>query len=343
MRSRSKFIIGIMIFVILVFSSSLFIFKNIVDTVKDNSQISVEAFKEEQFKVIWSSLSELQLQSEKEISEIAKHIEEGILSLPKEELEQLQYDMSNNIHNELLHNILLTNIEDKSLNEIHNHRNGIVVMTNNGFIEDSNYRRAEHSSGKNTIFRPWDYNIQNSYNKELDENAVDKLLNRTSGIIAFESYDLVKNRNHIKINEMNYESLLQVYLKEGLEGLRNYQIFVPYYITDLGDIFGTPDIIHGSKIDNNKIIVAQEFNLYDQIKSNSDGLFSDNQIKNLLNRYDNILRLLYIFGIALIMGICGLIFYFCSMYNQLIELEYNEDDEEIISQFKEALRTDDEM
>lgn len=339
MRSRTKFVMGIMVFVILVFSSSVFIYKNIIDTIKSNYNITAEAFKEEQFKVLWSSLGELQLQSEKEVSEISKNIENDILKLSSKDLEQLQFDMTNNYHNEKLHNILMKNIQGKNLNGINNHRNGIVVMTTKGFIEDSNYRRAEHNANNNSTFRPWEYNIENSYNKELEKNAIDKLLNRTSGIIVFETYDLVKNDDHIKIKEMNYESLLEVYLREGLEGLRNYQIFVPYYITDIGDIFGAVDIVHGIQVDNNKIIVAQEFNLYDQIMSSNDNLFSNAEIKNLLNRYDDILRLLYIFGIALVMGICGVIFYFCSMHNNIIELEYEQ--EEIISQLEnEALRTD---
>lgn len=339
MKSRSKFIIGIMIFVILAFSSSVFGYKNIISLVKENCQKTTEAFREEQFKVLWSSLNNLQLQSEKEISKISEDIERDILALSDEKLQKLHYDMTNNIHNQDLHKILMKNIENQNLNDIRNHRNGVVVMSTEGYLEDFNYRRAnlvaeDHESS----FREWDDNLKNSYNETLEKNAIEKLLNRTSGIIALESYDLIESDDHIKIKEMNYESLLQVFLAEGMEGLRNYQIFVPYYITDIGDIFGIPDISQGIKVDNNKIIVVQEFNLYDQIMlTENSELFNDNEIKNVTSRYNELLRWLYIVGIILVTGVSGLIFYFCGIYNEIIEREYDEQNE------NDTPRTDNEM
>lgn len=330
MKSKSKFIMGMMILIIILFSSSVFAYKTIIDTIKSNSEKTIEAMKEEQFKVIWSSMHNLQLQSEKEVSRISSQIQEDILALPEDKLKRMQYDMTNNIHNNDLHIILMRNIENQSLNDINNHRNGLVVMSTKGYMEDFNYRRANSvSTHDSDSFRVWKDSIENSYNKELEQNAIDKMLNRTSGIIALESYDLVKNNDHIKIKEMNYESLLEVFLAEGMEGLRNYQIFVPYYITDIGDIFGVPDISQGIMVSNNKIIIVQEFNLYDQIMANQNEIFNDNQIKNLTDRYNNLLRLLYIFGIMLIMAVCGVIFYFCSLYNSIVEYEEKEKQLEI--------------
>ena len=326
MKSRSKFIIGIMIFVILAFSSSVFGYKNLLMLVKENCKKTTEAFKEEQFKVLWSSLNNLQLQSEKEISKISEDIKKDILSLSDDKLQNLHDDMTNNIHNQDLHNILMKNIEYQNLNGIKNHQNGVVVLSTEGYLEDFNYRRANLvSDNHESSFREWDDSVKNSYNKSLEKNAIEKLLNRTSGIIALESYDLTNNENHVRIKEMNYESLLKVFLAEGMEGLRNYQIFVPYYITDIGDIFGTPDISQGIKIDNNKIIVVQEFNLYDQIMlTQNSELFSNDEIKNIASRYNELLRWLYIVGIILVTGVSGLIFYFCGIYNDIIEREFEE-------------------
>lgn len=338
MKSRSKFIIGIMIFVILAFSSSVIGYRNIITLVEANCQKTVEAFKEEQFKVLWSSLNTLQLQSEKEISKISEDIEKDILALSDDQLSNLQYDMTNNIHNQDLHDILMKNIENQNLNNVKNHRNGIVVLSTRGFMEDFNYRRANLTSDDHkSSFRVWEDSIKSSYNKELEKNAIEKLLNRTSGIIALESYNLTGNDNHIKIKEMNYESLLKVFLAEGMEGLRNYQIFVPYYITDIGDIFGTPDISQGIIVDNNKIIMVQEFNLYDQIMADTTKSFDDDQIKSVTARYNELLRWLHIVGILLITAVSGLIFYFCGIYNDIIEREYEENDE------TDKPRTDNEM
>ena len=339
MRSRSKFIIGIMIFVILAFSSSVFGYKNLITLVKDNCEKTTEAFKEEQFKLIWSSLDNLRLQAEKEVSRISEEIEKDILALTDEQLANLQYDMTNNIHNQDLHEILMKNIESQSLNDISNHRNGIVVLSSKGYMEDFNYRRAKNLSDEcASSFRAWEDSIENSYNEELEQNAIDKLLNRTSGIIALESYDLIHNDAHIKIKELNYESLFKVFLAEGMEGLRNYQIFIPYYITDIGDIFGNPDISQGIKVDNNKIIIVQEFNLYDQIMIGHSDILDDHAINSITSRYNELLRWLYIVGIVLVSAVCGLIFYFCTIYNDIIDREYDDEPEEI-----DEPRTDNEM
>lgn len=328
MKSRSKFIIGIMIFVVLAFSSSVFGYKSILTLVKENCVKTTESFKEEQFKVIWSSLNSLLLQSEKEVSKIAVIVERDILALTDEQLQDLQYDMTYNIHNSDLHKILMRNIENQNLNNINNHRNGIVVLSTKGYMEDFNYRRAKLISDDHTAsFRVWEDSINSSYNQKLEINAIEKLLNRTSGIIALETYDLVGNDEHIMIKEMNYESLLNVFLTEGMEGLRNYQFFVPYYITDIGDIFGVPDISQGIEVENNKIIIVQEFNLYDQLMSNKTHLFDDSEINNIASRYNELLRWLYIVGIILVSAVSGLIFYFCGIYNDMIEREYNDNDE----------------
>ena len=321
---KSKNFLTTILVVVCLFTASVFMYKTVTDNLSSNRQATINAFKEEQFNIIWSSLETLQLQAEKEVTEISKEIEKDILNLTPEELDQLEMDMSNDVLNENLHEILNSNIKNHSLNGINNHMNGIVVMTIDGYIEDFNYYRTTENSSN---IRSWQESIDRSYNIDLENDAIDKLLNRNSGIIALESYNLIKNDNHIMINELTYKSLLNVFLEEGVNGLKNYQIFVPYYITDFGDIFGNPDIIHGSKIKNNKLIVVQEFNLYDQIMNRHDDLFNDIQIKQVINRYDEVLRLMQILGISLVASVTGLIFYLCNMYNDIVIDEEDDDDE----------------
>ena len=322
---RSKNFLTIILVVACLFTASVFMYKTVTDTIVDNRQATIEAFKEEQFNLIWSSLETLQLQAEKEVTEISKQIESDILSLSQEELDKLEMDMNNDVLNDNLHQILYANIKNKSLNNIKNHMNGLVVMTNDGFIEDFNYYRANESG--NFTIRSWETALENSYNANLESDAIDKLLNRNSGIIALESYNLIKNDDHTQIKELTYESLLEVFLTEGTYGLKNYQIFVPYYITDFGDIFGNPDIIHGTKLDNNKLIVVQEFNLYDQIMNRHDTLFNNDQVKHVIARYDEVLRLMYVLGISLIASVTGLILYLCSVYNAIVVREQYEEEE----------------
>ena len=324
-KQSSKTFLTTILFAVCFFTLTVFVYKTVIDKIVDNKQNTIESFKEEQFDVIWTSLKTLQMQAENEVTEVSQNIEKDILNLPSEELLKLQKDMTNNTLNQNLHEILNENIKKSGLNGIKNHMNGIVVMTIDGYIEDFNYYRTNKENDSNV--RTWELVVDNSYNKELEKDAIDKLLNRGSGVIALESFNLTKDDNHILINELTYESLLEVFLKEGMNGLRNYQIFVPYYITDFGDIFGTPDIIHGSKVDNNKLIVVQEFNLHDQIINNHGELFNDQQTKDLINRYEELLRLLYILGLTFITSMLGFIIYLCTIYNDMINVDAEDDEE----------------
>lgn len=317
---KANTFLTVIMFVAILFVVAVLFYRLIISKVEENRNLTTQSFKEEQFNIIWSSLETLMLQAEKEVTKISNNIEEDILKLSPEELAKLQEDMNNDILNHTLHEILNSNIEGESLNDINNHMNGIVVMTIDGYIEDFNYYRAMTDNESN--IREWKLAIDRSYNKKLESDAINKLLNRTSGIIALESYSLFKNPVHIMINELTYDTLLEVFLKEGPNGLRNYQIFVPYYITDIGDIFGEPDIIHGTKVNNNKLIVVQEFNLYDQIINNQDNLFNDDHIERVIRRYNDLLNLLYLFGIMLIGMVASLILYLCNIYDRLLEQEY---------------------
>ena len=331
MKIKPKNLLGMIMTIILIFASSTILYRNILLTVTNNRDLTIMELKEKQFEMIWSSFMDFYEQAEKEVDVIASNIEDDIYSLSEDELKQLSYDMDNNIFNQTYHNILISNIEDYTFNDIDNHQNGIVIMNMNGYVEDFNYRRAETSSGHehtSHLYREWSYGLENAYNNELEEDAIDKLLNRTSGIIATESYNITHVKDHIMIEELTYNTLLNVYIEEGMKGLRSYQIFVPHYITNVGDIFGTPDISHGVKLDNHKIIVVLEFNLYDQLTTEYS---ADNNVNidNLTYRYDNLLRWLYIFGIVIIVAVVILILYLCSVYNELIlKEEINNTNEE---------------
>ena len=122
-----------------------------------------------------------------------------------------------------------------------------------------------------------------------------------------------------KIKEATYNTLEEVYVNEGIDGLRNYQFLVPVYITDTGDIFGQADTVQGIKVDNHKFIVIQTFNLYDQLISYKPDFGDDDYLHRLNIRCDNILNSLYILGIVVCILIVFIILYFLSIYNALIE------------------------
>lgn len=325
-KSTSKFILKTMILITLIFSSIIFVYQNIITYIEENRDKTIEYLKEEQFSIIWEYINYFKDQARDEVTEISKNIEKDILNLSDSEFLKIQEDMSNGIHNDILHNIIINNTDYHSLNNINNHCNGIIILTNDGYMEDYNYRRAkDNNNEERSLVRKWDDDIKNSYNPELEKNAIDKIIKRTSGIIALESYDLINDKNHIKIKELTYDTLLEVYIKEGINGFRNYQIYVPYYITDIGDIFGVPDISEGVTVENNKIIIVQEFNIFDQLKAvnKDDTSITNKKINNIIDTNNSILRLLYIFGILIATAVGLLVLWTSSYYNMILDHECN--------------------
>ena len=119
------------------------------------------------------------------------------------------------------------------------------------------------------------------------------------------------------IDEMNYDNLKEVYVNEGLKGLKNYQFLVPIYITDTGDIFGNSDIIGGVPQNTHKFIIIQTYNIYDQLTNMMPEYGDSSYIKNINERYDSILSMLYLCGIIVCITIVIMILYFFSVYNAI--------------------------
>lgn len=327
MKTKSKNILSLVMVIILIFAFFVILYKNIIETIQTNLSITIEEHKSEQFDDIWECIIELNDQAKIEVSSISSNIERDILSLSDSDLNSIKHDMDDDQFNKVYHDILLKNISDYAFNGIDNHQNGIIIMNMKGYVEDFNYRRTQRFSEPGS-YRSWEYVLKNAYNIELEKDCMDKIINRTNGIIASESYVVNPPKNHKLISEFTYSSLLEVYLDEGIDGLKNYQIFVPYYITNLGDIFGNLDINHGVKQQNHKIIVVLEFNLYEQLENIAEKNSENNEFNNLIYRYNTLMRWMYIFGIAIVIGVIILSLHLCSVYNSLILMEENNEDDD---------------
>ena len=158
-----------MLLIILIFSSSVFIYNVILNTIENDFKSTSNAFYEEQFKIIWDSLSNLQSDSKNNIVKVKSKIEDDILDLSTDDLIKIEYDMNNDIINDNLHNILIKNIRNQNLNGINNYQNSVVIMNIKGYLEDYNYHRANSKSGNgDTLLRDWQTCIDNSYNKRIE-------------------------------------------------------------------------------------------------------------------------------------------------------------------------------
>ena len=67
------------------------------------------------------------------------------------------------------------------------------------------------------------------------------------------------------ISDKRVEDLKPTFDTYGFDGFRDYIFYGKAYITETGDVFGTPDISEFTmkKVMNHKLIVVQQFNMYD--------------------------------------------------------------------------------
>ena len=290
------------------------IYSMTIQGVKREQDMAVEQLKEEQFAQIENYLKILGEDARGEVKEVSNNIEKDINT--KVDLDKLKSDMDNNVMSKELHEILIENIEGKCLHGINNYRNGIIVATEDCILEDGSYDRSS------TEPRSWDHDIKNSYNPDL-KDAYYKIINHhTDDLIVIEPVNLMDDdSNHTKVSKMDMNILKDIFMNEGIEGLRNYQFFAPSYITENGDVFGQEDIIQGQRNDTHKIIVIQEFNLYDQIQKEYPEMINFNDdIKYLQSRHTDTMNWLYVLGCLYIISTVIMLIYTSSVYNQFIEV-----------------------
>lgn len=298
--------------ILLIFGAAILLYSAVLSSVKNAKQSAMDQAKDTKFDLIWTQL-QLSLEESYANAEIvAEHIERDIKT--EFDLTDLKDALDTNDADayQRLSKLVAKNIERISLNDIDNHRNSVMVMTGDGIILEDYTIDLSTKIPAGDNFNKY---LDTSYNKELFLDALRKLKIQSEYIIAIENIDYIRNDDHIKISDVNRDTLKQVFDAEGLAGLQNYEFMTPVYITDTGDIFGTKDIIGGIPQENHKLIVIQTFNLYDQIIRN-DHEYADNDYEcAITERYDDVLVMLYIFGIILVVAIAACILYMMALYN----------------------------
>ena len=296
----------------------VFIYMQTLDNIKSTKEETIDILKEERFEQIYAYATNLRALAAVQSSEVAIAIESDIRE--QMDMDQLKADLDANRTNEQLQQILHDNAYDKYLYGVKNRRNSIFITSRSGIIEDCNYDRA----GNSVSFRDWTYEVDHCYNNDLEQDAIDKLLNHSSDLIITEHVNYLGKSDsnydtHQKIKSPSKEALKKVYMEEGILGLRNYQFLTPAYITETGDIFGQPEISHGIKNETHTFIIVQEFNLYDQIKENHPEMMDTSTLEEVEIRSANILTIMHIIGIGYAVILVALLFLFSAKYNNYID------------------------
>ena len=172
----------------------------------------------------------------------------------------------------------------------------------------------------------WKELYQEQTNLQLTKEAVNSLLQQKDILIYWEIPNTDKDKIIIP-HEMDIEILHKLYDQYGLRVFKNIHFLAPAYITPTGDIFGIDDIsIYGEKSDNNKIIVVQTFNVYQQIMARySSDISQINAFKNHIITHP--INTLYINAIFIILIIIIMMILICFV---VVQYEKNKILENII-------------
>lgn len=307
----------------------VFIYMQTLDNIKNSKEETIDILKEERFEQIYAYANNLRALAAVQASEVAISIESDIRD--QMDMDELKADLDANHNNKQLQQILHDNAYNKYLYGVENRRNSMFITSKTGIIEDCNYDRASNS----VSFRDWAYELENCFNEDLEEDAVNKLLSHSSDLIITEHVNYLGKSDsnyetHQKMKSPSKEALKDMYMSEGLIGLRNYQFLTPAYITETGDIFGQPEISHGIANETHTFIVVQEFNLYDQIKENHPEMMDTSNIEEVEIRYANILTIMHIIGIGYAVILVALLFLFSAKYNNYIDKHELEKDKSML-------------
>ena len=173
-------------------------------------------------------------------------------------LDQLCYDLRVNEPNKA-HEVLQEVTSYKFLNR-KNDDNRIILADEDRIIADSSLSASLKPN------RTWKEETNSRMNPVLYKDSIEKILHQQVPYAIIESSLYAQSHAGDTMETSDFNVIKEEYLKHGIGALKSYNIIVPSYLTDHGDIFGVPDIApDGTRNVNHKITIIQEFNLYDSI------------------------------------------------------------------------------
>lgn len=203
-------------------------------------------------------------------------------------------------------NSKLSKIFDKEL-----HNKNIIVGSMDKILWNRTY--GEYSMDLKDDYTLEDV-IYKTYNEELSKEAIDTILKlnlQKNDFIIWQS-----GKSNIEISNNDINELLNELQKYNydINELKGYDILIPVYITEDGDILGVKDVDRiGRYNDNCKMVLVQKLNLYDILSHNKYNIENckdeviriQDMIQQLTNDeiVKNIYLLLIIIGIVISSGV----------------------------------------
>lgn len=300
------------VIILIIWSSSAIMYNVNLNDIKDYYEISITLQKHQEFESVWLLLNEKRAKAKTFVAGVANQIQNDIQNTC--DMDTLENELAAGIISDQLEEIFRSNLQGNYFSGVQNSRNDLFICTKDKIIADYSYNTANEGP-----YDSWDDFLLSYSNKPLSEDTIQKLRDQDDTGLLITEREGSLNPNHILYDHIGKDELRKVYMEEGLEGLSTYSFLVPAYITKYGDIFGKPDIISGHRVDNNKLIVVQQINIYDQIM-NSHSDYSVEGSKTLSIYYNKVIINLYLLGIFLSIALIGLIVLVCYRINRSIDV-----------------------
>ena len=191
--------------------------------------------------------------------------------------------------------------------------NNIFICNSKGILAD--YSNIYATDNEKT--RTWEVESSRQQNIELFNNSIQSMIKQDVTNIFVEESVIDDKSGHKVLSSMSERDLENIIKTEGIEGIRNYTFLVPVYIMDNNDIFGTNDIIDGHRVENNKFILVQRYNLYDYIcMYHIDEQFDHNSVDY---KFETLYTLIYLFMIIYFISILIFISYSIIILNRSMD------------------------
>lgn len=207
-------------------------------------------------------------------------------------------------------------------------RNNIFVLVNGYLVasynQDDTYLKDPIRTGSKIKMK--DIITNDFYNKELSLRALHQLEIQDKGLIIWQARkpsdadDDYKTTSRIDLKKLDH--ILTYGTKEELE---SYEVLVPKYITETGNIFGEYDIAGSPKSVNNKIIIVQKINIVDWIEYLYPDFFDMDETDTIAYNYNQVMNLINIFLIMACISMFGYGLWFAVSYNNAREKYLEED------------------
>lgn len=306
------------------FSGCIVIMNGIKQTTKTYYETSIQNYEWSLWEAFYSNLKNAQEFGRFSITNCTNEIQNDIRS--DLDMEKLRFSLENNVYYKDFDLLLRSTFQDNVFTlrsySINRNRNSIFVLCNGKIIANYSYDGLYGIVYKdNQVIKGNDIrDIVSSrfYNKKLSLAAIDSIENHSSDLIVWQEV-APNNFTDKTYTSFDWSTIKEIFDTQGIEGFASYEILIPTYITDYGNIFGEYDNNNGTA--NNKIIIVQKLNIKDYftVLMPSFDMVSFNRLNEMKNIYSNIQIITNIFEIILYLSIGAYLTFVVFNINRLID------------------------